>query len=418
MRLLFVTHSFPPPDRPLENIGGMQRVASELHTALLRVQHGADDGSSALSYRVHALVSTWKWIHWRIAPFLVRTLFRVRRDIRRQDVDVILFSSMVTALLVLLLRRADWRSHPDRGSSRTRLAAIVHGQDVTKPVGIYQKLVRRAFSRLDLVLPVSAATGDACLERGLLPRQLHVVHNGVDTKRFDPVLEELSRQPTAISRAWAEIDPSAVPQAAADTAAAAVPQAADTAAEQAAPLLLCSLGRHVKRKGFAWFIREVMPRLPEEVHYWLGGDGPESEAIERAIAETGLARRVRLVGRLDEEELVDLYRTAHLFVMPNIPVAGDMEGFGIVMLEAGLVGLPTVAARLEGIREVISPGKNGYFVESGDAAGFAERIRVLAADRDHLAALSRSTREYVANTFSWERVANNYLEALSRISSR
>ncbi len=403
MRLLFVTHSFPPLGRPLENIGGMQRVAFELHAALVR-RNGIGPDGRAFSYRVHALVSTWKWIHWRIGPFLLGTLFRLRRDIRRGDVDVVLFSSMVTALLVLLL-----------GRPQVVLAAIVHGQDVTKPVPIYQRLARRALDRLDLVMPVSAATGAACLERGLKPGQLHVVHNGVDTDRFDPVLKKLEMHPTAVAQAWAD-----VVQAARAPAPGAAP-----ATDAAPPLLLCSVGRHVERKGFAWFIREVMPLLPDNVHYWLGGDGPEHERMESAVEEAGQFHRVRLLGRLDGDQLVDLYRTADLFVMPNIPVPGDMEGFGIVMLEAGLVGLPSVAARLEGIAEVISPGKNGYFVESGDGAGFAERIRALQDDRDHLSDLSRSTRAYVTTTFSWERVATNYLEALfdfpapfSRISSR
>lgn len=383
MRILFVTHSFPPPDKPLENIGGMQRVASELHAALVAKSGVRPDGE-AFTYRVHALVSTWKWIHWRIGPFLVHTYLRLRRDIRMGNVDVVLFSSMVTAMVVLLLRR---RAHP-----HVMLAAIVHGQDVTKPVTIYQRLVRGVFARLDLVMPVSAATGAACQERGLPPERLHVVHNGVDTGRFTPVLRELEKQPTAVSRAWEEV----------------------VRGEASRPMLLCSLGRHVERKGFAWFIREVMPLLPGGIHYWLGGDGPERPAIERAINEAGQSNRVRLLGRLDERELVDLYRTADLFVMPNIPVPGDMEGFGIVMLEAGLTGLPTVAARLEGIREVISPGQNGFFVETGDADGFAERIENLYRDRDHLDALSRTTRKHVTATFSWDRVASNYLEALAQ----
>ncbi len=101
--------------------------------------------------------------------------------------------------------------------------------------------------------------------------------------------------------------------------------------------------------------------------------------------------------------------------MPNIPVPGDMEGFGIVMLEAAINGLPTVAARLEGIREVITDDQNGFFVESGDVEGYLSRIIGLDQDRNHLGALSSRARAHVAATFGWDAVASNYLRFLRQL---
>ena len=368
MRLIFVSHSLPPEGRPLASIGGMQRVALELHRALL--------DTDRVSYQPLMLRASWRWVHVRVLPFLFSTYRRLKRAVEQDDVDVILFSSMVTASLAVPLRR----SLEKHG---VRAAAIVHGQDVTKPIAAYQRWVPKVFRALDLVMPVSAATGEQCVERGLPPERVHVVHNGVDVERFEQ----------------AEVHPEAMRNA--------LPEGA---------LLLSSVGRQVKRKGFAWFVRNVMPKLPDHVHYWMAGDGPESEDIEAAISETGLERRVLRLGRVTEQELLDLYSATDLYVMPNIPVPGDMEGFGIVMLEAGMMGTPTVAARLEGIREVVTEGENGYFVETGDADGFARRIRQLDADREELAELSRRTREHVLSTFSWSAVAANYLDALERIS--
>ncbi len=381
MNILFVTHSFPPPDRPLDNVGGMQRVAFELDAALRR---RVASGDSSFTWETRALVSSWRWVHVKVVPFLLGTWRMLARRIRRRDVDVIVFSSMVTAALAIPLRGL-LRKHG------VATATIVHGQDVTKPVRAWQGLVSRVFEAVDVVMPVSGATGEACVERGLPPEKVAVVHNGVDLDRFNAMLDRLASQGTRVS--------------------------ADRTRLDAGPLLLCSVGRQVKRKGFAWFIRNVMPALPPHVHYWLGGDGPEHEDIQAAIRETGLEARVRLLGRLDEDELIDLYRSGDLFIMPNIPVPGDMEGFGIVMLEAGLSGLPTVAARLEGIREVITPGENGYFVESGDAAGFVARISALDADRPALADLSERTVRHVRSTFGWDAVAGNYLAVLSRVSN-
>ena len=373
LRLVFVSHSFSPPDKPLTNVGGMQRVAMELDAAVRRVE--ADEGS--LEYDALFLEASWKWVHVLAVPFLLRTWITLRRRIRRGEVDIILFSSMVTAALAVPLKK-QLRKHG------VKAAAIVHGQDVTKPVKVYQNFVPRVFDALDLVMPVSGPTGEACQERGLPPSKCSVVHNGVQLDRF----------PIPTARAGARANQ---------------PFRADLGEDA---ILLCSVGRQVKRKGFAWFIEHVMPKLPDHVHYWLGGDGPEGEAIQAAIDANQLGGRVRLLGRLGDKKLKDLYQGADLFIMPNIPVPGDMEGFGIVMLEAAINGLPTVAARLEGIKEVITDGQNGWFVETGDVQGYLDRILRLTNNRADLASLSLSAREHVASTFGWDAVARQYLNNL------
>ncbi len=382
MRLVFVSHSFSPPDRPLANVGGMQRVAMDLDAAIQKIATNTAPGLKAkLTYDHIVLEASWKWVHILALPFLIKTYFQLSSLVRRREVDVILFSSMVTAALAVLLKRS-------MRVNGVRAAAIVHGQDVTKPVRAYQLFVPKIFKALDLVLPVSGATGKACVERGLPQEKVAVVHNGVKLDRFSPC------QWPAGARANHSFRSSLPPSA----------------------LLLVSVGRQVKRKGFSWFVEQVMPHLPDHVHYWLGGDGPEGNAITEAINSNQLQGRVKLLGRLGDAELTELYQSADLFVMPNIPIPGDMEGFGIVMLEAAMNGLPTVAARLEGIREVITEGENGYFVESGNGSEYITRISSLDSNRAELARLSTSSTAHVASTFGWEVVARNYALSLSKMS--
>jgi phosphatidyl-myo-inositol dimannoside synthase len=178
-------------------------------------------------------------------------------------------------------------------------------------------------------------------------------------------------------------------------------------------LLLASVGRHQERKGFHWFAERVLPRLPG-AHYLVGGEGPFTAAVRGAAERAGVGSRVHLPGRLSEEELLELYAGADLFVMPNIPVSGDMEGFGVVMLEAGMAGLPVVAADLEGIRDVVRGGENGVLVPTGDAAAFAAAITVLTSDRNALEAASRRAAEYTAGTYSWNGVVTRMLEIFGR----
>ncbi|HEV2129721.1 MAG TPA: glycosyltransferase family 4 protein [Longimicrobiaceae bacterium] len=373
LRLLYVSHSLPPPGRPLANVGGMQRVATELHAAL---QAHPEVRLSSLVLR-----SSWRWTHLRVVPFGASLLWRIPAVVRRKRIEVVLFYSMVTAALAIPLRR--------RVRARgARLVAIANGLDVTLPVGAYQRFVPRVFAALDAVVPISRATGAECLQRGLPPEKLHVIPCGVDPERFPAAPEDrTAARRTLLEEVGASLSKDA--------------------------LLLCSVGRLVERKGVAWFMESVMPLLPRDVHYWVAGEGPMRGAIEEAIARHGLRERVRLLGLVPEETLIRLYRGADLFVMPNVPVPGDMEGFGVVMLEAGLCGLPTVAARLEGIQDVIAEGENGHLVTSEDAAAFARAILRYHRDPEALAAASARAARRVMESFTWRAVADEYVRFLS-----
>jgi phosphatidylinositol alpha-1,6-mannosyltransferase len=293
---------------------------------------------------------------------------------------------MVTAMLAWPLGGVFRRSG-------VRTAAIVHGLDVTTPFRPWQWLVRRAFARLDLVLPVSEATGLACIARGLAPDRLRPVRNGVDVRRFLPLLSA----PSARRRLIGAL------------------QAPDHPLPEFGGLVLVSVGRHVRRKGFEWFVRQVMPLLPEDVHYWIAGDGPETAAIRAAAAETGLERRVRLLGRISEEDLHTLYRGADLFVMPNVPVKGDMEGFGVVMLEAGLGGLTTVGSALEGIAEVITEGTNGHLVQSGNAGAFVSAIMRYHDEPELRLRGAYRTYTHTRRHFGWKTVSREYVRVLGSL---
>jgi len=375
MHILFVSHSLPPVDRPLSNVGGMQRVAAKLHDELA--------AHSNVTLTPVLLRSPWRWVHLRVVPFLARAAWHIRRAVARGDVDVVLFSSMVTATLALPLRGLF-----DRHG--VTAAAIVHGLDVTTSFPPYQWLVPKVFGALDAVLPVSRATAAACEARGLAHSKVHVVPNGIDLERFPPLLDRATMRGELREALATERHP--------------LPDDA---------LLLCSVGRQVERKGFAWFVEHVMPRLPSQVHYWLAGDGPRANAIQAAIDRHHVGDRVRLLGRVSEADLVRLYRGADLFIMPNVPVEGDMEGFGIVMLEAGQCGCPVVASRLEGIQDVVTNGVNGQLVEPEDPEAFAEAIRVYCDHPERLQPDAERAATHVAHAFGWRAVADQYVETLA-----
>jgi glycosyltransferase involved in cell wall biosynthesis len=96
--------------------------------------------------------------------------------------------------------------------------------------------------------------------------------------------------------------------------------------------------------------------------------------------------------------------------MPNVVIPGDMEGFGLVALEAAVTGLPVVAARLDGIVDAVHDGKNGLLVETGDAAGFTNAVlEVLEYSPKQRGAI----RGYTLSHFSWQAMAEAYERAIA-----
>jgi phosphatidylinositol alpha-1,6-mannosyltransferase len=348
----------------------MQRVATGLHAALA----GYPDVD------LHSLVleTSWKATPYRMPGYMAGLLRAIPRVVRRERIDVVLHSSMVTAATSVAM-------HGRVGDAL--LAAIPVGRDVTLPTPGYQWLVPRIFRALDLVFPISRATASECVARGADPAQVHVVPCGVDTGSFAPPADRAAARRELL--------------AAIGESPATVPDST---------LILVSVGRHQERKGFQWFAGEVMPRLPANVLYLVTGEGPTTPLIQAAIDRHGLGGRARLLGKVPETMLRTLYRGGDLFIMPNIHVPGDIEGFGVVMLEAGLCGLPVLAADIEGISDVVREGENGHLLPSRDAGAFADAVMRYRGDRAALAALSASAARFTERTFSWTGVAERFVE--------
>ena len=374
MRILYVSHSFPLPGDPLSNVGGMQRLAQGQFAAL--AEHPAVEMHPLL------LETSWKDTPYRMPRYLAGLLRQVPRIVRRERIDVVLHSSMVTAAVTPVVADAVRRA----GAIS---AAVPVGRDVTLPTPPYQWYVRRVLRSLDAVFPISRATAQECLARGLPAARMDVVPCGVDGELFETPRDRLAAR-RELLRSIGE-SPATVPDDA---------------------LILVSVGRHQERKGFQWFTDRVMPRLPRDVIYLVTGEGPMTPRIQEAIDRHGLHRSVRMLGKVAEAMLGRLYRGADLFVMPNVHVPGDIEGFGVVMLEAGMCGMPVLAADLEGISDVIVENQNGHLVPSEDADGFVGLVMRYRADRARVAAASRRAAAHTAGNFAWPAIADRYVRLL------
>jgi glycosyltransferase involved in cell wall biosynthesis len=259
------------------------------------------------------------------------------------------------------------------------IAISVHGLDLTFRKRWYQAYLRH-FLRADAFIANSRSTQRLAEARGLAP--VRTITIGVPQHYF-----ETTRLP--------QLD-------------------AEFEKLRAGRALLLTVGRLVKRKGVAWFVRHVLPQL-SGVLYVVVGEGPEHAEIVRAARETGMTDNLCLLGKISDSRLQDLLRGSDVFVMPNVEVPGDVEGFGIVAVEAAASGLPVVAARLEGIPDAIEDGQNGHLVESGNARAFVEALTPLTRDAAERSRQGQRGREYTERHNSWGRIIERYVALFSEL---
>ncbi|MCH8063303.1 MAG: glycosyltransferase family 4 protein, partial [Chloroflexi bacterium] len=299
IRVLYVARAFPP------TLGGMEMLAHQL--------------SKSLSKHVELRLLVNRSGKIALPLFSLYVLIVTTWLARRGRIDVVLLGDALLAPLGRVLRI----------TAGVPVAASVCGLDVTYPNRAYQFAVPSSVARLDMTMPISKATETEVLARCGASTPTIVIPLGVNPL---PVPDERA---VAEFKAQAGVNGGAV---------------------------LLTAGRLIRRKGVAWFVTHVLPRLPEGTTYMIVGEGDQADVVRAAATRAAVAERVRLLGRVSDEILALAYHAADIFVMPNVRVNGDMEGFGLVALEAAVAGLPVVASRLDGITEAVHDGRNGLLV--------------------------------------------------------
>jgi phosphatidyl-myo-inositol dimannoside synthase len=187
------------------------------------------------------------------------------------------------------------------------------------------------------------------------------------------------------------------------------------------PVVTC-ISRMVPRKGQDTLIRawpRVLARssaggLPGPL-LMLVSDGPYRPQLERLAERTGVADSVLFTGAVGADELPAYYDAGDVFAMPCRTRRGglDVEGLGIVYLEASAAGLPVVGGDSGGAPDAIQDGETGYVVRGASAEAVADRISQLLADPAGAAAMGDKGLAWVEREWTWDLVAERFQRILS-----
>ncbi|MET8626911.1 glycosyltransferase family 4 protein [Kitasatospora sp. NPDC004669] len=182
------------------------------------------------------------------------------------------------------------------------------------------------------------------------------------------------------------------------------------------PVVVC-VSRLVPRKGQDTLI-EAMPQIladvPDAVLLIVGG-GPYRADLEKLAEAKGVRTSVRFTGSVPWEELPAHYGAGDVFAMPCRTRRGglDVEGLGIVYLEASATGLPVVAGDSGGAPDAVLEGETGYVVPGGSAAAAAERIVRLLRDEELRRRMGEAGRRWVERSWRWDLLAGRLTSLLA-----
>lgn len=171
------------------------------------------------------------------------------------------------------------------------------------------------------------------------------------------------------------------------------------------PVVVC-VSRLVSRKGQDTLIRAlpaVRRRVPDATLLLVGG-GPDRARLARLARAHGVEREVVFAGPVPTAELPPHYAAGDVYAMPcRTRRAGlDVEGLGIVYLEASASGLPVVAGDSGGAPDAVREGETGYVVAGRDQAALADRLARLLTDRELAARMGAAGRAWVESHWRWD----------------
>jgi phosphatidylinositol alpha-1,6-mannosyltransferase len=161
---------------------------------------------------------------------------------------------------------------------------------------------------------------------------------------------------------------------------------------------------------------DLVDRYPNLV-YLVAGEGEDRPNIEKLVKQHSLEPNVLLPGRVVDDLRLAAYNGADVFIMPNINVPGDMEGFGLVSLEAALCARPIVAAGIEGIKDALHHDKNGILVPVEDAGAYIKEISRFLDDPQYAAKFGMAAREFTLQNYQWPKVADRYIELYKNLQT-
>lgn len=381
-RILLITNDFGPRAGGIETfiIGLLQRVPKDS----VVVYTSAEPGQSAFDadwYEKFGVI-----VHRDRSKVMLPTL-RVIKNIKRvmnehQSTHIWFGSSAPLALMAPVLRKAGAK----------KIIALTHGHEVwwakVWPFSWAISYIGDAVDHLTCLceftkVAISKSLSDTAKEA------MVTLSPGIDIDHFTPAIstEAIARRKSLRSEYQLGDDPTII-----------------------------SVGRLVHRKGQDKLI-QVLSAVRKEIpnaRLVLIGQGPYQQKLKKLAADNNLGDAVIFIGRIPHHQLPAYFSMGDLFAMPSRSrfFGLEVEGLGIVYLEASACGLPVLAGNSGGAPETVQRGITGDVVDGRDEIAIANSLITLLRDPDHLKKMGEAGRQWIVQEWNWNIFARRFNELL------
>lgn len=263
-----------------------------------------------------------------------------------------------------------------------------HGNEILAAQNTAWKRPVQALRAAQCVIANSRFTAQLLARCGVAEVRIRVVHPGCDAMAFRPLAGAQRLRDQLFPRAnvtWA----------------------------------LLTVANLVERKGHDMVIK-ALARLAASLPglgYVIVGAGPHQASLENLAAQSGITDRVAFAGLVPDERLPEYYAACDAFIMPSRmrPEHDDVEGFGIVFIEASACSRPIIAGRSGGIEDAVVDGVTGLLVQPEDVEEVAGAIARLASNPELARKFGQQGRARVLREFTWDQVGTKILGIMDQV---
>lgn len=264
-------------------------------------------------------------------------------------------------LIVASGRRALWMAAAVARRHDLPWVAVGHGSEFVGQAMPARFLTAQSIARATAVVAVSRYTADL-VGQAARPARLEIIPNGADGDRFHPRTVDRDRFGGLLA---------------------------------GNRRVLLTVGHVSERKAQDIVVRalpQIIAQYPDVVYVMVGLPSRQAE-LEQLAEALGVGEHVVFAGVLPDDQLIDYYNLADLFVLVSRATGADVEGYGIVVKEAALCGTPAVVSQGCGLTEAIEEGVTGLSVPPEDPAATAAAVNLLLGDDARRHAMGRAARE-------------------------
>ncbi len=367
MRILIIAPQFPPI------IGGISAYSFEVARNLVRCREEVIvltaapmmDSASVKQHGFKLFSTGW-----------LRPIFKMRFLIGQ----VVRIAAMsLYTLWICILRRVDiiYCTYYEAGIAARTISKLldipyfltIHGTEISNLNSIMGNMVRFALGGSSGYFVQARRQKEGLLGLGIPDSLIHVVSHGIDVKKFSSCSEcqEIVNKHKLAGRR-----------------------------------VILTVGNLVERKGHDMVLK-CLPKVLEEVPntvYLIVGDGEQRQSLMKLVEELDLGEHVVFTGRVSDKELLQYYNACDVFIMPSREIAGDIEGFGIVYLEANACSKPVIGGKSGGISDAVRDGVSGILVDPLNVDEIAQTLITLLTNDQLARKLGQQGRKRVEEEFS------------------